>query len=89
MIFQNHPELVWLAGAFAVAFSIVSMHLFKCVHPPGGATALIAVLGPAEIYEQGWLYLLVPVLLDVTSMTAVSLIVTNFATKMRFPMNWL
>ena len=40
------PNL-WLAAALAVATSIAVMHATKTLHPPGGATALIAVIsGP-------------------------------------------
>ena len=37
-----------LAGACAVGLAIGAMHQFKCIHPPGGATALTAVVaGPS------------------------------------------
>jgi CBS-domain-containing membrane protein len=36
-----------------VSLAIAAMHLTKSLHPPGGATALIAILGPQEIYDQG------------------------------------
>jgi CBS-domain-containing membrane protein len=35
----------WLAAAFAVATAIAAMHATRTLHPPGGATALIAVIG--------------------------------------------
>ncbi len=35
----------WLAAAVAVATSIAVMHATKTLHPPGGATALIFVMG--------------------------------------------
>jgi CBS domain-containing membrane protein len=34
--------LRWLAGALAVSCSIVLMQLTKTLHPPAGATALVA-----------------------------------------------
>ena len=36
------------------------MHATRTLHPPGGATALIAVIGSERIHELGWLYVLVP-----------------------------
>lgn len=33
-----------LAGALAVAVAIFAMFMLRCLHPPGGATALLAVL---------------------------------------------
>ncbi len=41
-ICQGH---VWLAAPLAVSTAIAIMHATKTLHPPGGATALIAVVG--------------------------------------------
>ena len=43
------PDMIWLASAVAVALSIVMMQITKTLHPPGGATALIAVTGSPAI----------------------------------------
>lgn len=51
----------WLAAALAVSVSIAVMHLTKTLHPPGGATALIAVIGGPKIHQLGYLYVLIPV----------------------------
>src|SRR5512133_235800 len=47
-----------LAAAFAVCLSIGAMHHFKCIHPPGGATALTAVLGGSAVHEMGFRFIL-------------------------------
>jgi CBS-domain-containing membrane protein len=39
------PGTPWLASCLAVATAIALMHVTKTLHPPGGATALIAVTG--------------------------------------------
>ncbi|MDH5735944.1 MAG: HPP family protein, partial [Gammaproteobacteria bacterium] len=57
------PEL-FLASAFAVGLSIACMHYFRCIHPPGGATALSAVVGGVDIHALGYDYVLTPVLLN-------------------------
>lgn len=44
-----------LCSAFAVATSILAMQLTLTLHPPGGATALIAVIGSNQIHELGFL----------------------------------
>lgn len=41
---------VW-AGAAAVGLSIAVMFALRCLHPPGGATALLAVLGHATSFQ--------------------------------------
>ena len=50
-----------LAGAVAVAAAIAVMHLARCLHPPGGATALAAVIGGPAIHDLGFSYALFPV----------------------------
>ncbi len=51
-LFQQYP---WLAAAFAVATAIAAMHLTRTLHPPGGATALVAVIGSDQIHDLGYL----------------------------------
>lgn len=52
-----------LASASAVSCAIVAMLLTRSLHPPAGATALIAVLGSERIHHMGWLYVLFPCVL--------------------------
>ena len=49
-------------SAFAVATAILIMQMTLTLHPPGGATALIAVIGSDGIHTLGSLYILIPVL---------------------------
>jgi CBS-domain-containing membrane protein len=44
-----------LVGTGVVGLSIFAMALFGVTHPPGGATALLAVLGNAHVVSLGWL----------------------------------
>lgn len=68
-----------LATAIAVAGSIVAMHYLRCLHPPGGAAALMAVLGGDSIQSLGYQYVLTPVLLNVVIMLGVTLIYWRLA----------
>jgi CBS-domain-containing membrane protein len=54
-----------LAGPLAVGVAILAMHYTRCLHPPGGATALAAVIGGDAITSLGYGYLLAPVLSNV------------------------
>lgn len=54
-----------LAAALAVALAIGVMHTLRCIHPPGGATALSAVMMADAGHLPGWQYVLSPVLLNV------------------------
>jgi CBS domain-containing membrane protein len=57
----------WLAGAVAVGLAVIVMHYLRCIHPPGGATALLAVVGGAPVHALGFRYVLTPILLNVTA----------------------
>ena len=50
-----------LAAASAVAIAIAVMHLTRSIHPPGGATALAAVIGGPDIHQLGFTFALYPV----------------------------
>ena len=52
------------AAALAVALAIGAMSLFRCLHPPGGAAALTAVLGGPAVLASGYMFAFVPVALD-------------------------
>lgn len=80
-----NPEFLWLSSALAVSLSIVAMQMTKSLHPPGGATALIANIGSAKIKALGYLYLLTPVLTGVLIMFAVAMIVNNIPQGRSYP----
>ena len=50
-----------LSAGLAVGGAICAMALLRCLHPPGGAVALIAVVGGPAIHGLGYLFVLVPV----------------------------
>jgi CBS-domain-containing membrane protein len=60
-----------IAGALAVGLAITAMYYLNCLHPPGGATALVAVLGGASSF--GFLYILFPIALGATLMVLVAI----------------
>ena len=69
------------AAALAVALAIGAMHYLNCIHPPGGATALSAVIGGDAIHQLGFQYVLTPVLLNV-------IIVLIVAILFNYPFHW-
>lgn len=79
----------WLAESMAVATAIAVMHYTRTLHPPGGATALIAVIGSDEIHKLGFMYVLVPATLGPLIMLAVALLVNNLTKSRRYPEIWL
>lgn len=80
------PNEVWLASALAVALSIVAMQITKTLHPPGGATALIANIGSEKIKALGYMYVLSPVLTGVMILFVVALIFNNISKSRRYPL---
>jgi len=79
----------WLAQAVAVATAIALMHATKTLHPPGGATALIAVIGSDAVHELGFFYVLVPATLGPLLLLLVALLVNNIPQSRRYPEIWM
>jgi len=71
------PELV---AALAVALAIALMLVLRCLHPPGGASALLMVLGGID--NAG--FALYPVLLNSAVLVAVGIAYNN-ATRRPYP----
>lgn len=84
-IAQILPDIVWLTAPLAVSLSIIAMQHTKTLHPPGGATALIAVTGSAKIKALGYLYVIFPVLTGVIILLLVALIVNNMTSHRKYP----
>jgi CBS domain-containing membrane protein len=79
------PAILWLMAALSVSISIVLMQLTKTLHPPGGATALIAVTGSTKIKNLGYWYVLMPVLSGVLILLLVALIFNNMTPNRYYP----
>lgn len=79
------PDLVWLSAPLAVSLSIIAMQYTKTLHPPGGATALIAVIGNEKIKSLGYLYVLNPILSGVIILLIIALIVNNMTKNRKYP----
>ena len=79
------PDIIWLTAPLAVALSIVSMQVTKTLHPPGGATALIAVMGSEKIESLGYWYVLSPVLTGSLILLIVALIFNNMTADRKYP----
>ena len=78
----------WMAGALAASLAIVAMLLTKTLHPPAGATALIAVIGGDKIHNLGFLYAFVPAGLGALVLLTVALLVNNLSRNRKYPEYW-
>ena len=73
-------ENLLIAAPLAVALAIAAMHYLRCIHPPGGATAITAVIGGSQVHALGFQFVLTPVLLN-----AVILLLAAIAVNWAFP----
>ncbi|WP_269227607.1 HPP family protein [Flavobacterium eburneipallidum] len=79
------PDIIWIAAPLAVSLSIVLMQITKTLHPPGGATALIAIIGSDKIKDLGYIYLFSPVLIGVLILLLTALIFNNMTSNRSYP----
>ncbi|KZM23659.1 DNA repair protein rad16 [Ascochyta rabiei] len=86
-LFQYHSEyekIKWIAGAIACACASAVMLLTGTIHPPGGASAVLAATEPA-ITAMGW-YFVGLVAWGATLMIVVGLFLNNI--QRQFPVYW-
>ncbi len=79
------PDIIWITAPLAVSLSIVLMQITKTLHPPGGATALIAVIGSDKIKDLGYLYVFSPVLIGVLILLLTALLFNNMTSHRSYP----
>ena len=61
------------------------MHYARCIHPPGGATALIAVIGGPSIHALGYRYVIEPVMINALTILAIAFAFNNLFRWRRYP----
>ena len=84
---QFVPFPVWINAGLAVSLSIVLMQITKTLHPPGGATALIAIIGSNQVKDLGYLYVVSPIMTGIAILMAVALVVNNITPNRQYPRN--
>ena len=75
----------YLAAGLAVGLAIGAMHILNCIHPPGGATALAAVIGGPAIHSLGYAYVLSPILLNTLIILIIAIIFNSLFPWRRYP----
>lgn len=78
----------WVAPAMAVSLAIAAMIVTHTVHPPGGASALIAVIGTDRVHDLSFLYPFVPVGLGALVLLIIALLVNNVPRHRQYPAYW-
>jgi CBS-domain-containing membrane protein len=79
----------WIGAAIAVSLAVAAMLLTRTLHPPGGATALLAVIGSKQIHDLGFFYAALPVGLGALILLIVALAVNNLCKDRKYPEYWL
>ena len=89
-VFLLMGDISIFAAPTSVSLAIVAMHFTRTLHPPGGATALIAIIGGDKIHSLGYLYVLSPVLIGAILILIVALLVNNISSnpKRNYPIYW-
>jgi len=82
-------EPMLIAAPIAVALSILVMHLTRSLHPPGGATALAAVIGGPTIHGLGYWYVITPTLINCSILFLIAMIFNNLFHWRRYPQSFM
>lgn len=81
---QFLPADSWTAG-LAVGLAVAAMYYLKCIHPPGGASALTAVVGGEAVLEMHYSFLLSPLLLNVVAILLIAVSFNALFNWRRYP----
>ena len=81
-LFSQNPLI---ASAIAVSTSILAMQLTLTLHPPGGATALIAVIGSNQIHALGFFYVIIPVTSGAIILFLTAIVINNIPEHRYYP----
>ncbi|MBF0563157.1 MAG: HPP family protein [Alphaproteobacteria bacterium] len=87
-VFRFMGDSNWYAAGVAVAVAIWAMEMSGTLHPPGGATALIAVIGSKSVHALGYLYVLYPIASGAIVLLVVAIIMNRLAPGRRYPEWW-
>jgi len=74
-----------LAASVSVGLAIGAMYLARCIHPPGGATALAAVIGSEKLHQSGFAYEYDPIMLNAVAIVLVALVFNGLFKWRRYP----
>ena len=86
--YQLLPNDPIFAAAIAVSCASTLMFLTKTVHPPGGATALLAVIGSDSLHNLGYWFALTPCVTSTTILVILGVIINNLSEIRKYPRYW-
>jgi len=90
LMYKLLPDNFALSCSLAVSVAIAAMFITRSVHPPGGATALIAIINP-DAHSLGFVFVFAPVLIGTLIMLVVAILMNNLSSnpERRYPRYWI
>lgn len=85
LLLSDYPII---SAPLAVSLALFLMQITKTMHPPGGATALIAVSGHPVVKELGYLYALWPVAAGFLLLLIIGIVINNLSRDRQYPLHW-
>ena len=76
-----------LASSVAIGLAMLAMHFSGCMHPPGGATAVTAVVGGTAVHQLGYYFVIVPVFFNSIILLSIAMAIGTFREKNPFVVN--
>jgi len=74
-----------IAAPLATGLAVGAMYYLRCIHPPGGATALVSVIGGPEITALGYGFVITPVSINVLAILLTAVLFNTFFAWRRYP----
>ena len=74
-----------VATSASVGLAIGVMYLARCIHPPGGATALAAVIGSEKLHDLGYVFVVQPILLNAVTILLIAIVFNGLFRWRRYP----
>jgi CBS-domain-containing membrane protein len=75
----------FLAAGLAMGITVLLMFYLRCLHPPGGGTAVLAVVGGPKIQALGYLFVFTPILFNALILLLAALLINRLIPHRRYP----
>lgn len=79
----QYIDSIQFAAPVAAATAILVMLYLRCLHPPGGATAMLIVLGGDKVHAAGYQFILTPIALNILILLCATLVIRLVTRQLR------
>ena len=81
----NNINDIALAASCTVSLSVLSMLVFRCLHPPATATSLTPLVAGAALTPIGYGFVLMPVAINVAIILVIAIIINRYILHLPYP----